>query len=65
MSAFDIVAIVVLSCIVAGVAAYLIYRRVKGKGPDCDCDCDSCSMCSHCDGCKKAQEMRQKKKSDK
>lgn len=47
MGPVDIAVIVIVGVAVLGVAAYLIYRKVKGKG-GC-CDCSSCGgSCPHC-----------------
>lgn len=51
MNPIDIAVIVCVSILVAGVAAYLIYRKVKHKGGCCDCGCgghcSECGMCAH------------------
>lgn len=49
MGAVDIAVIVIVSVAVVGVAAYLIYRKIKHKS-GC-CDCSSCN--GGCDCCKK------------
>ena len=45
MTPIDIAVIVIVGVAVIGVAAYLIYRKVKGKGGCCDCGCDGCTAC--------------------
>lgn len=50
MGAFEIVTIVVVGIAVAGVLAYLIYKKVKGESAGCDCG--SCGACPHCGACK-------------
>lgn len=46
MGPFEIVTIVVVGIAVAGVLAYLIYKKAKGQSVGCDCG--SCSACPHC-----------------
>ena len=48
MSGVDIAVIVIVSVAVLGVAAYLIYRKVRHKGGCCDC---GSKTCPHCDKC--------------
>ncbi len=50
MGVGEIVTIVVVGVIAAGVIAYLIYKKVKGESVGCDCG--SCGGCPHCDACK-------------
>ena len=57
MGAFEIVTIVVVGVTVAGVLAYLIYKKVKGESAGCDCG--SCSACPHCNACRsKAKQAK-------
>ena len=50
MNPVDIAVRVIVGVAVVGIAAYLIYRKVKGKGGCCDCSsCSSCGgSCPHC-----------------
>lgn len=50
MGPFEIVTIVVVGIAVAGVLAYLIYKKAKGQS--IGCDCGSCSACPHCSACR-------------
>ena len=52
MGPVDIAVIVVVGLAVIGVAAYLIYRKVKHKG-GC-CDCSSCG--GNCQCCKSKEK---------
>lgn len=56
MGAFEIVTIVVVGIAVAGVLAYLIYKKVKGESAGCDCG--SCGACPHCGACKPAAHKK-------
>lgn len=47
MGTVDIIVLCIVGAAAVGIAAYLIYRKVKHKG-GC-CDCGSCSSCPHCD----------------
>ena len=47
MGTVDIIVLCVVGVAVVGIAAYLVYRKVKHKG-GCDCGCGSCSGCPHC-----------------
>lgn len=47
MNGVDIAVIVIVSVAVIGIAAWLIYRKVKHKGGCCDCGC-GCNGCTAC-----------------
>ena len=57
MGAFEIVTIVVVGVAVAGVIAYIIYKKVKGESAGCDCG--SCGACPHCGVCKPAAHKKE------
>lgn len=42
------IAVIVVAVIFVCSLAYLIYKKVTGKGGGCDCGCDCCPHCSHC-----------------
>ena len=63
MGAFEIATIVVVGVAVAGVLAYLIYKKVKGESAGCDCG--SCGACPHCGACKPAAHKKQHGKNGK
>ena len=47
MTPIDIAIIVLASVAFVGVAGYLIWRKVKGKG-GCDCGCSGCPHSCNC-----------------
>lgn len=48
MNGIDIAVIVCVSVLVAGVMAYLLYRKAKHKGGGGCCGrCSECDMCAH------------------
>lgn len=50
MGAVEIAVIVIVAVAFAGVAGWLIYRKVKHKGgcAGCDCGCGGGAGCPHC-----------------
>lgn len=57
MKVFEIVLIAAAVVIVAGVIAWSIYCKKKGKS---SC-CSDCSSCPYCKGCKKTDDTETKK----
>ncbi len=57
MQWFDILILIVIGAAFAGVVAYLIYRKVKGKKSGC-CGCGS--QCPACCGCRLSEGKQEK-----
>lgn len=48
MSAFDIIAIVLISAAFLAVVGSVIYKKVRHKGKGCGCGCEGCSLNCSC-----------------
>ncbi len=59
MKPIDIIIIAILSLILIGVIAYIVWKKKTGENVGCGCGCNGCSGCSSANVCPTAQKAEE------